>query len=348
MPQLRSLDLGGTPLGDTDEELFQGLSGLTRINLSGTAAGDRVLPRVAGLPELTFLNLSGTAVTDEGLKQLSGHQKLQMLSLEETSISDAGLAALKTLPALRMINVRQTGATLDGYVGLLAANPDLRLLPIPEHFSAENAEIYEALRADVAINGKPASVAQAIAELRAGQHVTGWTGLASQLKEGDFALLNRLPNLNSITVTNEMENISLQPLSRIAERLTSLSLRGKGLGDRELQDLAGLHQLKRLHLAETQISPAGLKAIRSLPLVALRIEGSKSVTMGAIVEAFPNLRELSVEKCSLADGDIAQVAALQQLEVLNLSLNSTYELTASALKKLPRLRWFSVPCLIRS
>jgi hypothetical protein len=75
----------------------------------------------------------------------------------------------------------------------------------------------------------------------------------------------------------------------------------------------------------------------------LHLQQCDDFSVAAIVAAFPGLREFSlVNNRRLADADLAQIARLPKLEVIDLSGTAADALTAEALKNLPKLKWIGL------
>ncbi|OAI52463.1 hypothetical protein AYO47_06130 [Planctomyces sp. SCGC AG-212-M04] len=340
-PNLEELDLSGVNLKGVSADALQGLDRVQTLSLAEAKFDEEFLRRLSQLPALRTLTLSRTTVTDEGLSALSNLAELQALNLPGTSITDRGLASLGELPRLKWIALTGTRATVEGYKGMLARWPDLRLAVVPPEWTAERPELREALRATVEVDGSPGPRLAAIRQLQEGGHITAWRGTTAQLVEDDFAMLRHLPALREIEVSGAIAPALTARLAAAAASLNTLLLNDGQLTDDALAPLSKLSGLRRLHLSGSLVTPAGLRAIRNLPLSALRIENTKSVTMGSIIECFPKLRELSVKGCSLVDGDMAQLTALKHMEILDVSTNRPGQLTKAAVLGLPRLRWLS-------
>lgn len=342
LPALRILRLNSITLGDAAAADLAAITELTQLELQNSKLSSKGIAQLSALSNLQFLDLSNTPLYEEALPSLAKLSSLRAINLCGTKLTDAGLEHLATLSELQEIGIADTSVTIDGFLKLLDAIPQIRLNPIARPLAGGNRDLFEALRAKVDVDGKTWPLADSIRQIRQGGRVTGWTGLASQLRDENFALIDQLTKLESLTITSSLTNTPLQPLTRAADHLLSLSLRGKNLTDTSLAPLAGLHRLRRLHLAETQITPDGLSRLKHLPLDALRLEESKTVTMSAIVGVFPNLRELSVERCTLADADIAEISQLTNLEVVNLNQTDANRRTVESLRKLPKLRWLQI------
>ena len=104
LPEVRSLTLEATHIGEDGLMHLQELTALTSLNVAATGATDAFMKVVARMKELRSLNISQTQVTDKGLVQLRGLQKLESLDIGRLpSVHDAGLANLKGLQNLKQL-----------------------------------------------------------------------------------------------------------------------------------------------------------------------------------------------------------------------------------------------------
>jgi len=77
---------------DADLECLEALPNLETLDLGGSGVSDAGLERLEGLTRLNFLKLDRTKITGAGLEHLKDLSKLQELSLRDTRVADAGLA----------------------------------------------------------------------------------------------------------------------------------------------------------------------------------------------------------------------------------------------------------------
>lgn len=107
-PDVTSLLLSGTAVGDDGLAHLAGLKTLRKLFLGRTAITGGGLRHVARLPQLETLWLGGTAVGDDGLAHLAGMKRLVSLDLEATRVGDDGLRHLAGLTELLTLNLRET------------------------------------------------------------------------------------------------------------------------------------------------------------------------------------------------------------------------------------------------
>jgi Leucine-rich repeat (LRR) protein len=140
MPDLHSLELGGTQIGDaaiahaaksgkltnvflahtqiTDAALahLAKCVGLSNVDLADTQVTDAGIVQLASCA-LSGLDLSGTSVTGKGFGALSG--KDLVLNLDRTDVNDANLPEVLQIPALITLSLQDTkitGATFPRHV----------------------------------------------------------------------------------------------------------------------------------------------------------------------------------------------------------------------------------------
>ena len=103
LPNLKELDLRGTPITDAGLMLLGGLHQLRSLCLRHCRVSDAGLAHLRELAELRVLDLQGTQVTDAGLVHLRGMVGLRILDLKDTAVTGAGIAALhRALPRTRI------------------------------------------------------------------------------------------------------------------------------------------------------------------------------------------------------------------------------------------------------
>ncbi|HVX14197.1 MAG TPA: hypothetical protein VHC22_23625 [Pirellulales bacterium] len=117
--------LGGTQVSG---ELLARLSlfpDLKTLSLFDSPIGDDDLAQIAALPQLETLYLGRTHVTDAGLARVAGFAGLKTVGLSDTQVSDQGVELLAALGRLRSINLRHTRVSRAGADALKAALPDI-------------------------------------------------------------------------------------------------------------------------------------------------------------------------------------------------------------------------------
>jgi hypothetical protein len=127
LPELRTLRLGYTRIGDAHLRELKRLPRLTSLDLDSTAVTDAGLPELHALPQLDWLVLDNTAVTDAGMEQLATLPRLEMVSVENTAVTDAGLERLAALPNLDRVYLKGAAVTDEGVRAFQRLRPDVRV-----------------------------------------------------------------------------------------------------------------------------------------------------------------------------------------------------------------------------
>ena len=97
LPNVVSLNLGGTDVTDKGLTHLASLTSLTRLHLEKARVSDSGLAHLKNLRGLTYLNLYGTNVSDEGLRHLEGFKNLRKLYLWQTKATPAGVKKLQQI-----------------------------------------------------------------------------------------------------------------------------------------------------------------------------------------------------------------------------------------------------------
>lgn len=124
-PELTSLDVRITKIGDGAVEYIKDLKNLKFLNLFRTNLTDKGLKELENLTELDTLLIGGTKISDEGLKHLEKMSKLRKMSVFDTPISDAGIKYLKKLNSLEILLIGKSEISKAGEIALQKALPKL-------------------------------------------------------------------------------------------------------------------------------------------------------------------------------------------------------------------------------
>lgn len=113
-PEVVSLSLGGTNIGDAGMKHVACLRKLERLDLYRTQVGDDGLRHIKNLPHLKSLPMGETRVTDAGLAHVQDMTQLEYLGLRGDDITDAGLVHLQKLKNLTGLYLGETKVTDAG------------------------------------------------------------------------------------------------------------------------------------------------------------------------------------------------------------------------------------------
>lgn len=106
-PELRSLYLHETDVGDQDLRVLRGLRNLESLNLTSSAISDASAEVIGGFREMKWLELNETNITDEAVPHLMRLQKLEVLRVRHTNFTEQGILQLASLPNLKEIHYGQ-------------------------------------------------------------------------------------------------------------------------------------------------------------------------------------------------------------------------------------------------
>jgi predicted RNA-binding Zn-ribbon protein involved in translation (DUF1610 family) len=110
-----------------------------------------------------------------------------------------------------------------------------------------------------------------------------------------------------------------------------------GVGDEELERIAGLTNLKLLELDEAELSDAQIERLAgAVNLELLVLRAARVGDDGAVaISRLPNLRVLNLPRGEFTDGGLAEMARLERLELLRFG---TPNVTDEGLKHVAKLR----------
>ena len=375
MKQLRRLRAGNTLISSHALASLAPLSLLEELDLSGTAIDDAAIPHLAPLTRLRRLDLAGANITDAARETITRLPALEELNLYRTKVTNTGLARLRSLATLRDLDVRYSRATAAGVAALarpglaiaFSAAPSLRAPAPPPRPDARPGDALPAwirslggeLSADqtrLSLRGTPINDATAAALAPLGPTLRHLDLSATEIGDAGLAVLARFPHLESLHLASTavssaglaglpralkklvldntyFEGTGLPPLPALVE----LDLLGAPVSDPGLAALAAAApHLRRLHLAETDVSSAGLAALARLP----RLEHLDLAATDIDDAALPHLQPLAqltflrLRETRITDKGLASLSSLSRLQTLDLGRT---RLTNTGLAHLARL-----------
>jgi internalin A len=278
------------------------IKGLKRLDLSFTYVSDAGIERLQQLQQLEELTLDATeAITDAAASYLRANKHLRKLVLRGTDITDVGMPYLAALTGLKSLDLSHT---MVGDVGLesLPSLSELEELDLGgTRITGINLNFLKLLPKlkKLSFNG--------IQRRNAG---ACWTPLITDLDLDNISLLSGLEDLNLGI------GVSLGKTGVAVGAGNCHVTGGIQLTDLGVAKLAKLTKLRRLDISGARITPAGLKALTSLPL-----------------------ERLSLWNCTRLDDSAApEFAALSKLSILDLSYTSASDATLKSLAALPNLK----------
>lgn len=290
--EIRSIDLSRSWINDSDLERIAGLARLEGLSLAQTHITDSSLAVVETLPALRELDLFFCEhITDSGASRLRGAPNLRELNVRGTKIGDSGVQFLTELRQLRTLDVGITEIS-DATIELLERLPNLESLAIGGNQIAE------------------AGVAR-LRSLKGLRHLD--LSGAQVTDSGIWAVKVTDLNLDEIGALSGLESLVLAaPSPEYVDSVSSGVPRLRGaiiVTDFGASHLAGLVNLRRLNVARSALTAAGIEQLQSLTrLEELVLAHAKAINDSA-GPALAKLRALRVLDVSYTEfGDVGLAA----------------------------------------
>jgi hypothetical protein len=320
--QLKTLDLGHTPITNAGLQRVAGLAelkvliapgikatddgmkyvgelkDLETLNLKFTPVGDAGLGHLAGLTRLHTLDLSGRKVTDAGMPSLGKLRNLFHLGLHDTAITDEGMKSLAALTAMGNLILTSSGAVGDEGMKSVARMRRLRLLDVfgtgvTDRGLKELAGLPRLFSLNLGKTGVTDAGIRSLAGLAELQWLDlSYTDVTDEGLKG-LARCRRLTNLN-LQSARFVTNAGMKELAGLPQ-LKHLMLAWTEITDAGLKEVARCPRLTHLTLTETEVTDAGLRELTSCAhLMLLNLGGARKVTAAGVAELEKALPKLKV------------------------------------------------------
>jgi internalin A len=315
------VSLARTWASNNDIERVIQIKGLKRLDVSFTYVTDAGIERLQQLPQLEELTLDATeSITDAAASYLRANKHLRKLVLRGTDITDVGMPYIAALTGLKSLDLSHT---MVGDVGLesLPALSDLEELDLGgTRITGINLNFLKLLPKlkKLSFNG--------IQRRNAG---ACWTPLITDLDLDTISLLSGLEDLNLGV------GVSLGKTGVAVGAGNCHVTGGIQLTDLGVAKLAKLTKLRRLDISGAKITPAGLKALKNLPLERLSLWNCTALDDTAAPElaAIGKLTTLDLSYTSAGDGTLKSLAALPNLKLLYLTDTKVTPAAVEAFRK---------------
>ncbi|HET9623062.1 MAG TPA: hypothetical protein VFP84_16935 [Kofleriaceae bacterium] len=320
-PTLVRFDVSATAHHPGDGELawLAGASQLVELGVSGAKLHDPLAQKLVRLPALRELRMADAAITVATVRAIAARADLEEIDLADDPVDDASAAAMLAAPNLRTLRL---DGTKVGDAALADVTP--------------GAALRELYLSSTAITDRGLAILDrlpGLVALGAGHTAIG---------DAAIARVARLSELRTLVLSKIGAGAdALAQLGRLAQ-LERLYLDQTRAGDGVLAALAPAREhLRVLHLASSDVSDAGLAALRALPALEELTLGDTRITAGiADLSAWPRLHTLSLTGLLLGDAALPALAARASLVVLDLSATDVRD--PSPLAALPHLRTLGI------
>ena len=335
---LEDLDLHGTAVRDEGIVFLAGLRGLRRLDLQGTSITDAAVETLEKLAGLESLNLYRTKISNAGLARLSKLSKLRDIDVRYTRVTASGYDALRAaLPGARVQFAGGGGRAISKAVP--PKGSDAGALAAWVRSIGGTARLADGF---VSLRGVPLNEAAVAAVAR----IPGLRVLdleATELGDGAMGVLGGVGTLEELTLNGTQISDTglarlgaLRGLKRLrldntyvegmafagwpaGAALEELHLLGAPVGDGAMDGVARLSKLRRLVLAESDVTGAGLGKLVGLGLEELDLSAA-DVGDDAPLEKFTGLRRLSLRDARISDLILARkLAGMKGLRHLDLA-----------------------------
>ena len=298
----------------------------SEVDLTFSWLTDDDLALLASMPESRKINLSHTKITDTGLAHLRPLSKVTQLACYYCDyVTDGGIAYLKSWSNLEILNIRGTEITSRVFEHL-AGMKKLRVLDVG--FSRVNDDGFDAL-----------AKLEALEEL----HIGGdkMSGLA-------LPLLRLLPALKRLDVNGSqrtdsgrwglmLTDLNFESITALT-RLEELNMGGTNVSDVGMNGIAPLVNLQSLDLSRMDLTAKGLKPLAALPrLRRLNLYQSERIGDDAVAQllALKNLEILDLTETAVTDAGVDGLTAMPNLKMIFLS---SPKVTAAAVERFRKAR----------
>jgi hypothetical protein len=261
MPNLRDLDLSGTPISDASLEAIGDLVGLETLNLAGTRVTDRGIGALERNRTLREVNLAWTNTGDGAIAALAGKPRLGHFATGAL-VTDSGLAMLHQWPVYR------TWHGGDPQIALLSYRSAPNQLSLRGKFTDRGMPHLRGLDGLFGLNLDDASLALTSAALEPLVSLPNLAWLAVDAKDDWMPYIAQIPKLRFLgaqdTTAGDDGFVALSKSPSIeyiwGRRCHNLRARG-------FTALATMPRLRGLSVSCLNVDDAGVAALPSFPML---------------------------------------------------------------------------------
>jgi Leucine-rich repeat (LRR) protein len=262
------VNLRGSWVNDADMLSLAAMSDLERLDLSHTRITDEGMLRLKSAPKIRDLNLFYAEwITDQGLTAIREWKHLKRLNVRGTRISDGTLEIVSHIAGLEALDIAHTSVTDNGLDYLItlvnlkelslgrgrltnASLEILRMLPTLTHLDLSGA--------------RPAP-----------PDMPGRTTARQGIPEASLRAIAALKDLRVLKLGYSAIGAEGLKILGTLENLEKLGLEGcRRVNDDALVELAKWKRLKYLDVQDTEVTQAGVDALRKVNSAVAILSGS--------------------------------------------------------------------------
>lgn len=304
---------------DADVEWLAKAPFLVEVGLSNAKVHDKLVLALVAKPNLKELKLASTEIS-AAIPAIAKLTKLEEVDLANLPVDDAAGSALLAMPRMRVLRLDGTKITDAAMKG---PGPGAELIPSPA--------LIELYVSKTKVTDAGMAILDATPKLEA-------LGLADLgVTEVTLARIVKLRALHTLVLSKAgAAPMSLAKLGTLTD-LGRLYLDDTRADDDTIAAFTKLTGLRALHLAGTQISDASLPILRAFRgLDELTLGDTRMTKAAADLEAWPQLRTLSLFGLALRDAELPSIVRRSSLVTLDLSATDITD--PSPLISMPKLR----------
>jgi hypothetical protein len=254
LPNLTSLEIDGTSLGDRGAGMISELPNLTHLSIRLNQIGPVGAGFIARMSNLKSLDIGSNSIGDKGVELVSSLSKLTNLRLGSSSIGWSGVGSLTKLPKLTSLHI---GSNRMGKRGAEAISTLTNLTDLSTGWNQLGragtdhiSKLTNLTSLDIRSNGLDDSDAQSLSAL---QNLTSLN--IGDNKTGKGAqFISTIPNLTSLYIAdNELGDEDAQFIPTMPN-LTSLDISSNSLTDATAGEVVKLKHLKNLDIRYNPLS----------------------------------------------------------------------------------------------
>ncbi len=310
---------------DADVEWLARAPNLIEVGLSNAKVHDKLVLAIAAKPNLKELKLASTEIS-AAIPAIAKLTKLEEVDLANLPVDDAAGAALIAMPRMRVLRLdgtKITDAAMKGSGQGFGSRDRPEIVPSPH--------LIELYVSKTKVTDAGLGILDATPKLEAlGLGDLGVTDVT-------VARVVTLRALHTLVLSHAGASPkSLASLGTLTD-LGRLYLDDTRTDDDTIAAFTKLTELRALHLAGTQISDASLRILRSFRgLDELTLGDTRLTKAAADLEAWPQLRTLSLFGLQMRDAELPAIVRRSSLVTLDLSATDITD--PSPLISMPKLR----------
>ena len=316
LPQLKSISLSGTKIGDDDLTLLGTFTNLESLMLGDTAVTTAGVVHLKGLTKLHTLILPHNLGRDL-VPIISGMEQLRTISPFPPRMDDQDLAQLSKLTHLHSLDLQQANLTLRGYKQLESFQ---EASSVSLFYDCPREALASLKNMKLQYFNFPRSARDADVALFATMPTLKAIYLNEAMTDKAVAALAKISNLEQVGLhpCKQIRDGGLAPLREL-KSLRDLTL-PEGAGDEGLRIVAQIPTLQQLHLSfNGPITDDGIEALGALSkLITVSLPNNTSDRSCETLSKLKDIQVLQVHGKKITASGLRKLSSLEKLSHLSI------------------------------